>query len=204
MKIIGIGTNYVSDLSKMPTDVIHPTIFTKPDTSLLEHNADLILPAISNDVWYEIEIAFRIGKTCKDVKAADAINYVDALTLANDLTAKDVLKRSREPKKGPWALAKGFDGATPIAPFIPISDFGDVTDITFSMTVNGEERQKSNTSLMITPLATLIEYVSAYMTLNPGDILLTGTPATGAAKVNAGDLMIGYLEGKELLITQVK
>lgn len=203
MKIIGIGKNYVNDVAEMPEGEVYPMIFTKPDSSLLENNDNFTLPTISQDVWYEIEIAFRIGKKAKDVKAANALEYIDALTLANDLTAIDVLKKSRETNKGPWALAKGFDGATPIADFIPISKFPDINNINFSLCVNGEERQKGNTSLMITSLPQLVECVSAYMTLNPGDILLSGTPAHGVAQINSGDLMEGYLEGEMILLTQV-
>lgn len=203
MKIVGIGNNYVGAISEKPKEKVAPIIFTKPDTSLLEDNKDLILPAISNDVWFEIEIAFRIGKKCKSVKASQAMDYVDALALANDLTAKDVLKASREANKGPWALAKAFDGATPISSFQPISNFTDITDINFSLEINGEERQKGNTSLMITPLDQFIEYVSSFMTLNAGDILLSGTPVPGAAKVNAGDVMVGLLEGEKVLETKV-
>ena len=204
MKIIGIGKNYVNDVSEMPQSVVKPVIFTKPDTSILQHNADLVLPSFSDNVWYEIELAFRIGKTCKKATEENALTFVDAVALSNDLTAKDVLKQSREPKKGPWALAKGFDGATPISEFLPIEQFSDVKDINFSMTVNGVETQKGNSGLMITSLAKIIAYVSGIMTFNSGDIILSGTPATGAGKINSGDEMIGYLEGKQLLVTKVK
>ncbi|MFY0627170.1 MAG: fumarylacetoacetate hydrolase family protein [Reichenbachiella sp.] len=203
MKIVGIGKNYVNDLKDLPEGEVTPLIFTKPDTSLLEDNQELKLPSISDNIWYEIEIAFRIGKKCKDVKKEDALQYVDALAVANDLTAKDVLKASREPNKGPWALAKGFDGATPISKFVPVAEFEDIANVNFSLSVNGEERQKGNTSLMITKLDELIEYVSSYMTLNPGDILLTGTPAHGVAKIDSGDEMIGFLEGEKVLETKV-
>lgn len=204
MKIIGIGKNYVNDLKDLPTGEVTPMIFTKPDSSLLENNADLELPSVSNDVWYEIEIAFRIGKEGKNIKKEDALAHIDALTLANDLTAKDVLKASRESNKGPWALAKGFDGATPIAAFQTISNFPDVNNINFSLEVNGEERQKGNTSLMITSLGQLVEHVSQFMTLKPGDILLSGTPAHGVAKILSGDHMVGYLEGQKVMETKVK
>ncbi|MGL1887429.1 MAG: fumarylacetoacetate hydrolase family protein [Reichenbachiella sp.] len=201
MKIIGIGKNYVNDIKDMPQGEVTPLIFTKADTTLLTDDKDLVLPNITADVWYEIEIAFRIGKTCKNVKKEDAVGYVDALAISNDLTAKDVLKASRE-NKGPWALAKGFDGATPIGPFHSIADYPNIYDINFSLTLNGEEKQKGNTSLMITKLEDLIAYVSAYMTLNPGDILLTGTPAHGVEKIKAGDVMVGLLEGKAELTTK--
>ncbi|MDE3743923.1 fumarylacetoacetate hydrolase family protein [Maribacter polysaccharolyticus] len=204
MKIIAIGKNYVNDLSELPEGEVEPMIFTKPDSSLLENDADLELPSFSNDVWYEVELAFRIGKTCKNATPENALSFVDAVALSNDLTAKDVLKKSREPNKGPWALAKGFDGATPISAFLPIEQFPDVQDIDFSLTLNGEEIQKGNSGLMITNVAKMIVYVSGIMTLNPGDILLTGTPAKGAGKVNSGDEMVGYLEGKKMFTTKVK
>ena len=201
MKIIAIGKNYVNDLSEMPSEKVTPIVFTKPDSSLLEHNEDLVLPSFSNDVWYEAELAFRIGATCKNATVENALSFVDAVTLSNDLTAKDVMAVSRE-TKGPWALAKGFDGATPIAPFFPISDFPDVTNINFSFEMNGVEVQKGNSSYMITSVVDFIVYVSAIMTLNPGDILLTGTPPLGVGKINSGDIMIGYLEGKKVLETK--
>ncbi|MDP5231140.1 MAG: fumarylacetoacetate hydrolase family protein [Cellulophaga sp.] len=202
MKIIAIGKNYVNDLSEMPSEKVIPIIFTKPDSTLLEHNEDLVLPAFSNNVWFEAELAFRIGKTCKNATLQNALAFVDAVTLSNDLTAKDVMEKSRE-TKGPWALAKGFDGATPIAPFYPIADFPNVENINFTFEVNGVEVQKGNSGYMITKLPELIVYVSQIMTLNVGDILLTGTPALGPGKVNSGDIMTGYLEGKRVLETKV-
>lgn len=203
MKIVAVGKNYVNELSEMPKEKVTPIVFTKPENTLLENNEDLELPAFSDDVWYEAELAFRIGKTCKNATQTNALRFVDAATLSNDLTAKDVLSESRE-TKGPWALAKGFDGATPIAPFYPITDFPDVTNINFSFEVNGVEVQKGNSSLMITNLVDFIVYVSSIMTLYPGDILLTGTPPKGVGKVNSGDSMVGYLEGKKVLETKVK
>ncbi|KGK29538.1 fumarylacetoacetate hydrolase family protein [Cellulophaga sp. E6(2014)] len=203
MKIVAVGKNYVNELSEMPSEKVLPIVFTKPDTTLLENNEDLVLPSFSNDVWFEAELAFRIGKKCKAATAENALDFIDAVTLSNDLTAKDVLASSRE-TKGPWALAKGFDGATPIAPFYPIADFPDVTAINFSYEVNGVEVQRGNSSHMITNLVDFVVYVSSIMTLNPGDVLLTGTPPKGVGKVNSGDVMIGYLEGKKVLETKVK
>ncbi|WP_109830384.1 fumarylacetoacetate hydrolase family protein [Reichenbachiella versicolor] len=202
MKIVGIGKNYVNDLADKPTDKGTPIIFTKPESTLLKTNEGLKLPSISDEVWYEIEIAFRIGEKCKDVNASEAFKYIDALALANDLTAKDVLSASRE-KKGPWALAKGFDGATPMGEFIPVSNFEDVMNINFSLEINGEEKQNGNTSLMIFTLAEVIEYVSSFMTLEPGDVILTGTPAHGVSTLKSGDHLIGKIEGKVELETRV-
>lgn len=201
MKIIAIGKNYVNDLKEMPSEKGIPVVFTKPDSSLLEYDKDLVLPSFSNEVWYEAELAFRIGETCKNITSGNALSFVDAVTLCNDLTAKDIMATSRE-TKGPWALAKGFDGATPIGPFFPIANFPDVTNINFSFEVNGKEVQKGNSAYMITTLVDFIAYVSGIMTLNPGDILLTGTPPLGVGKINSGDIMIGYLEGKKVLETK--
>ncbi|QWX84324.1 fumarylacetoacetate hydrolase family protein [Cellulophaga sp. HaHaR_3_176] len=201
MKIIAIGKNYVNDVSEKPSEKVTPVIFTKADSSLLENNNDLVMPSFSDDLWYEAELAFRIGKTCKNATVANALDFVDAVTLSNDITAKDVMAASRE-NKGPWALGKGFDGSTPIATFFPIADFSDVQNINFSFEVNGEEKQKGNSSLMITSLTDFIVYVSMFMTLNPGDILLSGTPAHGVGKINKGDVMVGYLEGKKVLETK--
>lgn len=202
MKIIAVGKNYVNSLSEMPKEKVSPIVFTKPDTTLLAHNAPLALPSFSDDVWYEAELAFRIGKTCKNATQENAMSYVNGVTLANDLTAKDVLSASRE-TKGPWALSKAFDGATPIGSFFPIDNFPDVQNIGFSFKVNGVEKQKGNSRSMITTVADFIVYVSAIMTLNEGDILLTGTPPIGVGKVNRGDTMVGYLEGKKVLETKV-
>lgn len=202
MKIIGIGMNYVNDKADLPVDKGTPIIFTKPESSLLKTNEDLELPAVSNEVWYEIEIAFRIGKACKNVSKDDALSYVDALALANDLTAKDILATSRD-KREPWALAKGFDGATPLGEFRPVSEFEDVTNINFSLEINGELKQDGNTSLMIFSLAETIAYVSKFMTLEEGDIILTGTPAHGVDILKSGDHLIGKIEGKVELETKV-
>lgn len=95
MKIIAIGKNYVTDVREMPSEKVVPMIFTKADTTLLEDNKDLVLPTFSREVWYEAELAFRIGKTCKNAELQNALDFIDAVTLSNDLTAKDVLVASK-------------------------------------------------------------------------------------------------------------
>ncbi|WP_053991053.1 fumarylacetoacetate hydrolase family protein [Mangrovimonas sp. TPBH4] len=202
MKIIGIGKNYVSDLSEMPSEKGMPVIFTKPESSILKSGETLHLPKVSNEVWYEIELAFRIGKTCKSVSSEEAIDYIEGLTLANDLTAKDVLAASRE-SKGPWALAKGFDGATPLGEFVSMDGFQDLANINFTLEINGEVLQTGHSSLMIYSLGEVVEVVSSFMTLEPGDVILTGTPAKGVGLVKSGDHMVAFLEGVKTLETVV-
>ncbi|MEP2026763.1 MAG: fumarylacetoacetate hydrolase family protein [Reichenbachiella sp.] len=201
MTIVGIGKNYVNTPEEMPSPKWAPIIFTKPETTLLTDNAPFEIPAVSNEVAYEVELAFRISKSGKNINEADAMNHVDAVAIAIDFTAKDVLAKSRE-NKGPWALAKGFDGATPISAFIPLSEF--VEEINFALDLNGERVQTGKSSLMVYTLPQIIAHVSQYMTLNPGDIILSGTPAHGVGLVKSGDHLLATLESKIKLEFEVK
>lgn len=196
MIIVGIGKNYVNSPEEMPSPKWAPIIFTKPETTLLTGNAPFEIPAVSNEVAYEVELAYRISKSGKNISEAAAMSHVDAAAVAIDFTAKDVLAKSRE-NKGPWALAKGFDGATPISDFLPLSQFGD--EINFALDLNGERVQTGKSSLMVYNLPQIIAHVSQFMTLNPGDIILSGTPAHGVGLVKAGDKLRATLEGENKL-----
>jgi len=171
MIFIGIGKNYVDKIEDKPVDIGAPTIFTKPENSALLNNQDLVLPTMSDKVEYELELAFRIGKEAKNVAEDKAWDYVDAVTLAIDFTAKDLLATSRE-KKGPWALAKGFDGATPLSEFQPISNFADRSQINFSLDFNGERLQTGDSRLMITSVPAMIAYVSHLVGKLEGELLM--------------------------------
>ncbi|UXP30823.1 fumarylacetoacetate hydrolase family protein [Reichenbachiella agarivorans] len=198
MIIIAIGKNYVNSVEEMPTPKWDPIIFTKPETTILTGNAPFEIPAVTNDVVYEVELAYRVSKKGKMIAQESALSYVDAVALSIDFTAKDVLTKSRE-GKGPWALAKGFDGATPISDFIPLSEIKDTHDINFALDLNGNRVQTGNSSLMVYTLPEIIAYVSQFMTLNPGDIILTGTPAHGTGSVKSGDQLVASFEGKNIL-----
>ncbi|PIB35779.1 fumarylacetoacetate hydrolase [Reichenbachiella sp. 5M10] len=203
MIIIGIGKNYVNSVEEMPSPKWQPIIFTKPETTLLTGNAPFEIPAVSENVAYEVELAFKISKQGKNISEAAALEYVDAVAVSIDFTAKDVLSQSRE-GKGPWALAKGFDGATPISEFLPLSQFKEIDEINFALDLNGERVQTGHSSLMVYKLPEIIAYVSQFMTLNPGDIILSGTPAHGVGAVKAGDQLTATLEGESLLVFDVK
>tara|TARA_R110002049_G_scaffold130368_2_gene288645 strand:- start:840 stop:1454 length:615 start_codon:yes stop_codon:yes gene_type:complete len=199
MKIIGIGKNYVnntSEISAIKTGA--QTIFTKPESSLVTHNKDIPFPKITNQLAYEVELVAKIGKRGKDISLADAASYISAIAVGIDYTAKDVLAASRE-NKGPWALAKGFDGASPISGFKPIADFKDLSHINFDLKINGEQKQVGNTSLMIYSFDEIIAYVSSFMTLEVGDLIFTGTPANGAGLNIKGDHLQASIEGELLL-----
>ncbi|MDO6759236.1 fumarylacetoacetate hydrolase family protein [Tamlana sp. 2_MG-2023] len=199
MKIIGIGKNYVNDKSEVSAlKTGAQTIFLKAESTLVENNADIIFPSITEQLIFEVELVAKIGKQGKDISEADAASYISEIGIGIDYTAKDVLAASRE-NKGPWALAKGFDGASPVAGFKPVSNFSDLNDINFNLLINGEEKQVGNTSDMIYNFVEIIAYVSKFMTLEPGDLIFTGTPATGAGQNVKGDHLQASVEGELLL-----
>ncbi|WP_179319578.1 fumarylacetoacetate hydrolase family protein [Winogradskyella helgolandensis] len=199
MKIIGIGKNYVNDTSEIAAiKTGAQTIFTKPDSTLVTDNRDIGFPKITNQLAYEVELVAKIGKRGKDIALNDAESYISELAVGIDYTAKDVLAASRE-NKGPWALAKGFDGASPISGFKPIADFKDLGSINYDLKINGAQKQVGNTSLMIYSFAEIIAYISSFMTLEAGDLIFTGTPASGTGLVVKGDHLQASIEGELLL-----
>ncbi len=199
MKVIGIGKNYVNDLSEIPSlKTGAQLIFTKPDSSIVEKNKNVPYPSITNEIVYEVELVVKIGKTAKDISVEDAASYISEIAVGIDYTATDVLKANRE-LKWPWALAKGFDGASPISSFKPISQFPNLNAINFDLKINGTLKQQGNTAMMIYNFAEIISYVSSFMTLNPGDLIFTGTPASGTGLIHKGDHLQATIEGELLL-----
>ena len=199
MKIIGIGKNYVSDKAEIEAlKTGEQLIFLKAESTLVTHNKDVVFPLITKELAYEVELVAKIGKKGKDIAVADAASYISEIAVGIDYTAKDVLASSRA-NKGPWALAKGFDGASPISSFKPITDFPDLNNINFDLVINGEQKQVGNTDFMIYNFSEIIAFVSTYMTLEPGDIIFTGTPALGAGLNVKGDRIQASIEGELLL-----
>ena len=199
MKILGIGKNYVNDIEEVAAlKTGTQIIFSKPESSLVLNNNDVEYPSFTNQLIYELELVVKIGKSGKNISEENAASYISEIGLGIDYTAKDVLTTYRD-IKAPWDLAKGFDGAAPISKFYPIEKFKDLSDINFDLKINGEQKQVGNTSKMIYNFEEIIAYISKFMTLEPGDLIFTGTPATGAGKNEKGDHLQGSLEG-ELLI----
>jgi len=199
MKIIGIGKNYVdnkSEINDLKTG--HQLIFLKAESTLVTDNKDVVYPSITNELVYEVELVVKIGKTGKDIAETDAASYISEIAVGIDYTAKDVLTASRA-NKGPWALAKGFDGASPISSFKPVSHFPDLNAINFDLDINGKKTQVGNTSYMIYNFSEIIAFVSKYMTLEPGDLIFTGTPASGIGLNVKGDHLQASIEGELLL-----
>ena len=199
MKVIGIGKNYVNDLTEVTAlKNGQQLIFIKADSTIVTGNNDVVYPEITNEIVYEVELVAKIGTAGKNIAEADVASHISGIAVGIDYTATDVLKVNRE-LKWPWALAKGFDGASPISNFKSISEFSDLNNINFDLKINGDQKQVGNTSMMIYNFTEIISYVSKFMTLNEGDLFFTGTPASGTGLIHKGDHLQASIEGELLL-----
>jgi 2-keto-4-pentenoate hydratase/2-oxohepta-3-ene-1,7-dioic acid hydratase in catechol pathway len=172
-----------------------PVIFIKPNTSVIGPNETIVWPRMSERVDHEVELAIVIGRICKEVPAAKYKDVIFGYTIANDVTARDLQK-----KDGQWSRAKGFDTFCPLGPWVD-TEFEPI-DQRISATLNGEERQSSKLSEMIFKVPTIIEFVSNVMTLLPGDVILTGTPA-GIGPMPAGASISVSIDGLGTLTNRV-
>ena len=160
MKIIGIGKNYVSEKEQINAlKTGKQLIFLKAESTLVTNNANVVYPSITNELVYEVELVIKIGKKGKDISIKDAESYITGIAVGIDYTAKDLLAESIE-YKWPWALAKGFDGASPISSFKPVTSFSDLNNINFNLLINGKEVQVANSNLMIYNFSEIISFVS--------------------------------------------
>ncbi len=177
-----VGRNYAKHIAegdkaqKQKVGVTdYPVFFTKPPTSVVPPEGDiLIFPTVSEAIDYEVELAIVIGRTGRNIARADAYDHIFGYTILNDVTARDVQRRHG----GQYFKGKGLDGSCPIGPVIVTADaIADPHDLSIGLTVNGEQRQNGNTTDMIFDIPTLIASLSEGLTLEPGDILATGTPS---------------------------
>ena len=204
MRIFAIGRNYVEHIEELknekPSD---PVIFTKPDTALLRNNSPFYYPDFSKDVHHEVELVLRICREGKNIEEKFAHKYYDAIGVGIDFTARDLQQKLKE-KGLPWDIAKGFNGSAPISDkFIPVANFKDVKNINFSLQVDGEFKQRGNTSLMLFNFDYIILYLSRFFTLKTGDLIFTGTPK-GVSPVKVGNVLSAYIEDEKLLEFEVK
>lgn len=187
-KIVCVGRNYADHAKELGNEApSEPILFLKPPSALLAPGGTIVRPSASQRVDFEGELAIVIGRTAKDVRAKDWRDYVRGFACANDVTARDLQKKDVQFTRG-----KGFDTFCPIGPCI--EDDLDVSDLRVTTRVNGETRQDGRTSQMIFPPAAMIEFISAIMTLVPGDVILTGTPA-GVGPLSAGETVEVEIEG---------
>lgn len=187
-KVIGIGRNYADHARELGVAVpTTPEIFLKPSTSVIGPGEPIRLPWQSELVHHEAELAVVIGRICRDVPADRFDEVVFGYACANDVTARDLQRTDSQ-----WARAKGFDTFCPIGPWIETELDADAVRVTCE--VNDELRQSGTTADLVHPIATLIEHVSSVMTLIPGDVILTGTPA-GVGPLKAGDTVRVTIDG---------
>ncbi|MGE5590775.1 MAG: fumarylacetoacetate hydrolase family protein [Bacillota bacterium] len=192
-KVVGVGFNYRRHAQELDVKLPErPVLFLKPLTAVVGPGDPVVCPDMSRQVEYEGELAVVIGRAARAVSPAEAREYIFGYTCANDMTARDL-----QAKDGQWTVAKGFDTFCPLGPAVVTGL--DPTTLTVTTTVNGEVRQHGAVSDLIFGISELVSYISRVMTLLPGDVILTGTPA-GVGPVRPGDRMrvaiagIGELE----------
>lgn len=179
-KAVCVGLNYRDHAEEMGVELPgEPVLFLKPASALAGHGDFIEYPDMSRRVDYEAELAVVIGARCRNIQAGDAPRYILGYTCANDVTARDL-----QAKDGQWTRAKSFDTFLPLGPYIITGIDPDRLDIFLHL--NGQVRQKSNTANLIFKTSDLVSFISRVMTLDPGDVILTGTPA-GVGPMQKGD-----------------
>ena len=203
MKIICIGRNYIEHAKELNNPVPKkPMFFMKPDTAIVNNNDPVYYSEHTNDMHYEAEIVLKISKKGKHISEKFAHSYFQQIGIGIDFTARDVQDECK--KKGhPWEIAKSFDQSAPVSKFIDKNKLPDYKNISFSLNINNEERQVGNTQDMIFSFDQIIAYVSKLITLKPGDLIFTGTPA-GVGSTKIGDRYHAYIEGDKFLDFEIK
>ncbi len=196
-KILCVGRNYAEHAKEHNVEVPKvPLIFMKPPSSIVNPGQAIILPPQSQQVEHEAELVVVLGKRGRNITPEQAREYILGYTIGNDVTARDLQKSD-----GQWTRAKGFDTFCAFGPWIE-TDF-DVADALITCKVSGQPRQMASTRDMVFSVGTLVAYISSVMTLEPGDLLFTGTPA-GVGPLKAGDEVVVEIEGLGALSNPVK
>jgi 2-keto-4-pentenoate hydratase/2-oxohepta-3-ene-1,7-dioic acid hydratase in catechol pathway len=202
-KIVCVGWNYRSHIkelkSKLPEE---PTIFFKPVSCLIGDGDEIVIPRGVTNVQHEVELALIYGKECKHVSEADAMDHISHVAVFNDVSARDMQWKARD-EGNTWDLAKGMDTFGPMSEPVPKEKAGDLQNLDLELTVNGEVRQKGNTANMIFTLPWLVAYVSRYITMCEGDILITGTPE-GVSEIKPGDVVVATIQNIGTLTNTVR
>lgn len=196
-KVLCVGRNYAAHATELGNVVPHePLLFLKPSSSVAGPGASIELPPESARVEHEAELGVVVGARCKRVAPASALSYVFGYTAVCDVTARDLQKTD-----GQWSRAKGFDGFCPAGPWVETEL--DPRDLRIACRVNGVTRQDGRTSAMVFDVPHLVSYMSHAMTLEPGDLLVTGTPE-GVGPIEDGDGLEVEIEGVGVLALRVR
>jgi len=197
-RIYCVGRNYEEHAKEMGfTGREPPFFFLKPNDSIVVvHQGEtgtMPYPSLTKNLHHEIELVVAIGRGGKNIPASDALQHVYGYAVGLDMTRRD-LQGEMKKQGRPWCIGKGFDHSAPIGPITPAEQAGDIAHAEIYVTVNGQDRQRSNTSQLIWNIAETIEHLSAAWELQPGDLIFTGTPE-GVGAVVAGDTMVGGVAG---------
>lgn len=202
-KIVCIGKNYAKHAAEMDSDVPEePMIFLKPSSSLVDEKGSIEIPAMSADVHHEVELVVLVGKKGRHIPEQEAMSYIAGYAVGLDMTARDLQAKAKK-AGAPWSVAKGFDTFAAVGSFAGVDAVEDVHNVDIRLTINGTTRQDGNTRDMVFKLPTLIAYASRIFTLEPGDLLFTGTPE-GVGPVLEGDTLTASIAGLPTLTIGVK
>jgi 2-keto-4-pentenoate hydratase/2-oxohepta-3-ene-1,7-dioic acid hydratase in catechol pathway len=192
-KILCLGSNYAEHAIEMKSEVPRaPVVFLKPPTALLDDGEDVVFPPFSRELHHEVEMVVVIGKGGKNIPARTAYEHVAGYAVGLDMTLRDVQDQAK--RKGlPWSVAKGFDTSAPVSTIVAKELIDDPHNLNISLRVNGQIRQHSNTNKMIFRIHDAVSYLSGVFTLEPGDLIFTGTPE-GVGKVVPGDFLEATLD----------
>ncbi|MBD3368094.1 MAG: acylpyruvase [Candidatus Eisenbacteria bacterium] len=197
-KIVAIGANYTDHIEEMGHTIPEsPMVFLKPSTSIIHEGEAIVCPPTSNLVHHEVELGLVVGTGGKNIAGGSGMDHVSHYLLALDMTLRDVQLDAMQ-RGWPWSIAKGFDGACPVSAALPVDDADALSRMPIRLAVNGDTRQDGTTGNMIWGPGQLVEIASSHFTLEPGDLILTGTPA-GVGEVGKGDTIEAWL-GDELTI----
>jgi 5-carboxymethyl-2-hydroxymuconate isomerase len=187
-KIVCLARNYAEHARELGNETpAAPVLFMKPATAVIGDGEAVVIPAYSRECHYEVELAVLIGTRARRVTADRALEHVAGYGVAIDMTLRDVQNQLKA-KGLPWEIAKGFDTSCPLSGFVPAAAVPDPHNLNLKLAVNGEARQNGTSSDMIHRIPQIIAHISAIFTLEPGDVILTGTPA-GVGQVVPGDVM---------------
>ncbi|MDQ7984877.1 fumarylacetoacetate hydrolase family protein [Pseudomonas sp. G34] len=202
-KVVCIGRNYAEHAKELDNPVpTEPLLFIKPGSCVVPLEGGFSIPDDRGSVHYEAEIAVLIGKPLsRTPNEEEVLDAISGIAPALDLTLRDVQSRLKD-KGHPWEIAKSFDGACVLAPFVPGDAIADLRDIGIRLTINGEVRQDGSSAEMIFPIVPVIQEMAGHFNLQPGDVILTGTPA-GVGPLNKGDELVLDLVGHSSFASRV-
>jgi 2-keto-4-pentenoate hydratase/2-oxohepta-3-ene-1,7-dioic acid hydratase in catechol pathway len=197
--IFCIGRNYAKHAKELNNAVPdEPVVFLKPESAIAYDKSAIVLPQRSKEIHHEVELVIAIGRQGKNIPPAQALQYIAGYGIGIDVTARDIQQKAKD-NAHPWSVAKGFDTFAPISTFVTANRVQDPQDLELKLTVNDEVRQHGFTKDMLFPVADLISYLSGIFTLQPGDLIFTGTPE-GVSPIADGDHIKAELADPEITL----